>query len=629
LRGVARLAAVVAAALVLAAPAAAREVIERFAAAIEVRRDGALEVTETIRARVEGTEIRRGIVRDFPLRHGDGRRVSFEVTEVRRGGEPVPYTVEREGGWAHVRIGDPDLTLPAPSTQTWTLRYRTAGQLRRFEGFDELYWNVTGDAWTFPIEAAEVAIALPAGTEIRQFAAYTGPPGAQGEAFEVTAADEGVFRARTTAPLAPGEGFTVAVGWPAGVVAGIGALTGPTLVGVPVLPLSLGGGVAAGLAFCLSLWWRHGRDPRAGAPYPRFAPPGDLSPAACRYLRRRRVDGRALTAAIVGLAVKGVLRIEDRGDGGGGRFRLEATGAEAPLTADERALRDALFGAGPQLELGRDGGAAAVLRRARTALKRALAASFADSFTRNHRTAQLGLAVAAALAVFAVLLPYRGHGETLVVYLFGLAWTTLAVFMATQLAGKAVAAGRPRGAVLAAIPLAMAVVAPVGMLVGEGTALYGAGALEAGTLILAGGVLGAILGRFRDAMASPTAAGRARLDEVDGLALYLAVAEAERLEALHPPERTPERFEALLPYAIALDLVESWAAQFKGALAPTQPRWYRGRRLEPGGLAQRLDRDLARAVAAGGPRGGRRGGAGSGGGGASGGGGGGGGGSGW
>ena len=71
------------AALVLATATHAAEVIHRFDSVVEVAKDGTLTVTETIRVRAEGNEIKRGIYRDFPLRFRDAngrmRRVDFKV----------------------------------------------------------------------------------------------------------------------------------------------------------------------------------------------------------------------------------------------------------------------------------------------------------------------------------------------------------------------------------------------------------------------------------------------------------------------------------------------------------------------------------------------------------------------
>jgi uncharacterized membrane protein len=65
------------------------------------------------------------------------------------------------------------------------------------------------------------------------------------------------------------------------------------------------------------------------------------------------------------------------------------------------------------------------------------------------------------------------------------------------------------------------------------------------------------------------------------------VAEADRLRFHNPPDRTPEHFEALLPYAVALGVETDWTRQFGDVLARAsaargeteyRPRWYSGAR---------------------------------------------------
>ena len=68
-------------------------------------------------------------------------------------------------------------------------------------------------------------------------------------------------------------------------------------------------------------------------------------------------------------------------------------------------------------------------------------------------------------------------------------------------------------------------------------------------------------------MGAPTKRGRAIMDRIAGFEQYLSITEEERFEALHPPEKTPELFERYLPYAIALDVENSWAHRFSGVLA--------------------------------------------------------------
>ena len=57
------------------------------------------------------------------------------------------------------------------------------------------------------------------------------------------------------------------------------------------------------------------------------------------------------------------------------------------------------------------------------------------------------------------------------------------------------------------------------------------------------------------------------MDRIAGFERYLSITEENRLEMLHPPEKTPELFERYLPYAIALGVENRWAGKFAAVLA--------------------------------------------------------------
>ncbi|MBK8009688.1 MAG: DUF2207 domain-containing protein [Rhizobiales bacterium] len=114
-------------------------------------------------------------------------------------------------------------------------------------------------------------------------------------------------------------------------------------------------------------------------------------------------------------------------------------------------------------------------------------------------------------------------------------------------------------------------------------------------------------------MEAPTKEGRRLLDHIEGFREYLSTAgEGPRLEALNPPDKTPELFERMLPYAIALDVENSWAEKFKNvlaaaALAPAAAasavaisHWYSGNRdwsRDLGGVTSSVSSSLTTAVA--------------------------------
>jgi uncharacterized membrane protein len=136
---------------------------------------------------------------------------------------------------------------------------------------------------------------------------------------------------------------------------------------------------------------------------------------------------------------------------------------------------------------------------------------------------------------------------------------------------------------------------------------------------------------------APSKTGRKSMDDIEGFRQYLGVAEEDRLNAMNPPDKTPELFERFLPYAVALDVQNAWAKKFAAVLAAAgataaASSWYTGDRRwenDPVGFADHLGSELSQTISSASTAPGSSGSGGSGGGGSSGGGGGGGGGGGW
>lgn len=74
-----------------------------------------------------------------------------------------------------------------------------------------------------------------------------------------------------------------------------------------------------------------------------------------------------------------------------------------------------------------------------------------------------------------------------------------------------------------------------------------------------------------------TQAGYVEWAKVEGLKLYLNVAEKDRMKFAEAPVKTPERFTKLLPFAIALGVEKEWAKQFAGIdISSATHDWYSG-----------------------------------------------------
>ena len=80
----------------------------------------------------------------------------------------------------------------------------------------------------------------------------------------------------------------------------------------------------------------------------------------------------------------------------------------------------------------------------------------------------------------------------------------------------------------------------------------------------------------------PTQESVALEAEIEGFAMYLKTAEGQLLQHFNPPAMTPELFERLLPYALALDLEKIWGEKFQEVLERASmgdrysPTWYAG-----------------------------------------------------
>ena len=607
---------------------AQQERILSFDSHIDIRADGDVVVTETIRVVAAGKKIRRGIYRDFPTRYRNRRggqvTVRFEVLEVLRDNRPDGFHTEQQSNGMRVYIGKKDVFLQ-PGEYTYTLVYRTDRQIGFFDEYDELYWNVTGNGWDFVIERARAVVQLPPGAEVVQVAAYTGPVGADGQDYTIdqTAGDLGFA---TTRALAPREGLTIAVAWPKGAVdqpetaEKIGYLLGDNrglVVGLCGLIVLLG--------YYLLAWLKVGRDPSGGAIFPRYAAPEGVSPAGMRFVQKMGFDKKALAVAVVSMAVKGFLTIAEDSDGD---YSLEITGSHSSsLSPGEAKVARHLFPPGRRsitLKKRSHNRVGAAVKALRTSLNGEYEKAY---FLRNTRYFIPGIAISvltlggivlnASLAPVAMFMMVWLSGWSAGVYV--LLTTVVAAWRSRKAAGA-------MAITLFAIPFVGGEIFGIGVL---------ASAIGLPSLVLFLGIVATNIG-FYHLLKAPTLAGRRLMDDIEGLKLYMRVAEKERLNLLNPPNRTPEHFEALLPCAMALDVENDWNEQFADVLARAavdpasgrhhKPSWYSGRTPFTG-LAASLGGSFAGAVSASSSAPGSS--SGSGGGGSSGGGGGGGGGGGW
>lgn len=291
--------------------------INRFHVDISINRDSSFMVKEHIN--VFFHRQKHGIYREIPYKYRDdfGKTIKtpLEILSiVDESGRKIPYKITKKGNVVNIRIGDPDKYISGDIT--YIITYKVENAILFFDDHDELYWNVTGNYWLAPIKnaSAKVILLIEEKTKNLWATCYTGPLGSRASECNFDTFDNSAeFYIERNLNFK--EGFTIAFGWDKGLV------TPPSLWEkffwtidlkenwiflMPILSLII----------MISLWNKKGKDPKVkGSITVRYEPPkyGDrvLTPAEVGTLVDERLDSRDITSTIVGLAVKGYLRIEE------------------------------------------------------------------------------------------------------------------------------------------------------------------------------------------------------------------------------------------------------------------------------------------------------------------------------
>jgi uncharacterized membrane protein YgcG len=549
-------------------PAAAEEYIRSYNSDIRIAADGEMTVAETITVNAEGNRIRRGIFRDFPMTMEDaeGRtiRVGFELVSVTRDGRDETFHTESISRGIRIYAGGEN-TLLSPGEHSYVITYRTNRQIRYFDDHDELYWNATGNGWQFRIARASARVTLPAG-RVTQTAAYTGAYGSTAQDARASASgNQAVFA--TTRPLASEEGLTIVVGFPKGIVAAPSADQRSAWWWRDNLNLFLAlGSLVVVFAYYVAVWRRVGRDPEGGTVVPRWDSPAGISPALVNYIDNKGFSGggwTAFSASLLDLAVKGYLTLEDL------KSRVVVRISDAKrlkdLPSGQRAL---LFQMGAADE-------SFAIEKSNGERVQQIGKAFREAIEKEHRGKYykhnvvyivLGvlLSIMAAIAILAFSdIEPDDVGLLIMPAFFGIFWSFFAVKAAKSFLRRKTIVAR----ILAIVGFAF--FGFIGLSIAA-TFLIGAiGGTHDGQWPVFAGVGGIVIVNviFFFLMGAPTPIGRKLMDEIEGLRLYLTVAEKDRMNMAGAPAMSPQHFEKLLPYAVALGVEKPWSEAFETWLA--------------------------------------------------------------
>ena len=502
--------------------------IRNYDALFTVHSDGSLDVTEQLTIGFAGQW--NGIVRDLSLQHNtaQGRRTKLDVT--------IGYITDESGQRLRVEESRKDngrtrsLKIYIPGAldadRTIIIRYKVANAIRFYfadsqEGaLDELYWNVTGDGWTMPIDSVHARVVLPDDVVATRSAAYTGAFGSIAEDARIEKGDN-VVDFTLLRELSPHEGMTIGVGWPAGHISSRPSQRkaqlaqviqwSPLLVPIIVFILAFGA------------WRKRGRDPEEGSIDVRYEPVKNTSPAELGTLVDNEADMPDITATLVDLAVRGFLRIEE-------------------------ATESHLFG----------------LSKSTDYIIRILRGPSEWKGLKPHEADYLSSL--ASIAPDGLEVRISELGQKFYTSLPGIRG---AIYDSLVEGGYYIE--RPDKVKARWLGLTLLTVgALVGLAILSVKVYWGTFSVTA--LVITAGATGLIMIVFAQIMPARTAAGARAREAALGFKEFLSRVEEDRYKKMIT---SPEMFEKFLPYAMAFGVAEKWATAFRD-MYREPPTWYVG-----------------------------------------------------
>jgi uncharacterized membrane protein len=473
-------------------------------------------------AGLANNEIKRGIVRAFPLYYINSNHLfqntTFKLKEVLLDGKKEDYHTESQENGILVYTGSEYVFLKEGS-YSYRITYETDHQLKMLKDYDELYWNVTGNGWSFRIDSAMCTVILPKGANVLSNTCYTGLQGAAESDCNITSSivgDSVVIVFKTTRPLLPYHGITIATSWQKGIVAAPTA--GQQLSyyfwnnkAVFFMPFA----ALFSAVFCFIFWFKYGRDPKKGVIYPMFEPPAGFSPAALGYIFNQSFSQKLTASAIVDAAVRNVVKIEVKQEGllfKHNKYIISKSNKpEKPRVSKYEDFNSQISDLmGTTIEKGQYNSDLGSLN------------SKVKSYCEETYKSKDGWRNKTNKKFFALNNSY----------------TTLPVLVCFVAAGWAFFDG-----VIRAFQL---------------SDYWQIGYFVAGVILCI-----IVLNIFANLLKAYSPDGRSLVDKTEGFKMFLTAADEKRFDMMSPPKKSLELYEKYLPFAIALDCEIEWGKKFE------------------------------------------------------------------
>ena len=488
--------------------------IRDFNSILEIQKDSSIIVTEEISVDFTNASNRHGLIRSIPMKYrdqvGNYLNLHFKLISVTDDkNQPIDYSYSFNDPNADIKIGSADQYVDGKVVH-YKIKYQIDRGLNRFEGYDELFWNTTGNGNQSAIANSTTYIVLPQTVDEKQLQTrcFTGFEGSSAQDCTTRIIDGQTIEYKTNSLLRSGEGISVLLGFPKDLV----TYPSPIIYLAWFLADNWGFGVPI-LVFAIMYfhWYTKGRDPVAtkSTVMAEYEAPDNLRPAQIGTLIDDSMDMRDITSTIIDLATRGYLKIIEKKEkkflGESTSYTLEKTtpsDSKETLANFESKVYEGLFGSSTSVTLDD------LRYKFYKVIPEVQKAVYNDLVSKKY---------------------YASNPET------------------------------ARNTYIAA-----------GILIFFGTTFFAEIILAIMPSLMPGLMISAIIiGVFGFFMPKKTQKGVDTKIHILGLEEFIRTAEKDRMK-FYEQENI---FEKMLPYAIALNLAEKWAKACEG-LNIQQPSWY-------------------------------------------------------
>lgn len=500
----------------------AQEKITNYQVDLQLDQEANLLVSEKIDYDFGG-EQRHGIFRQIPIYYqGETENFSTDIDNISvtdEQGKAYKYTTKQEGDYVVLKIGDANTY--ESGQKTYVIKYRVQGAVLFFDTYNELYWNAVGTDWQIPIDQASLSLSLPGRASSSQsvFKCWSGQYGLNNpcQNLRLDSNAQGVQGlSAEQLDLSAGQALTILAQLPKGLLDETAA---KNLAQAKATALSK---KLRGSPWCLLwpivvfilayYWWfKKGRDPKGrGNIIAEYDVPDDLRPAEVGAIVYENFNNGFLTAEIIYLAAHGYLKIIRQPKSG--LFSKEDFILEKVKDSD-KALKKY------QSEL-----LTFLFQDIDDKQQVKISDLKGDFYTHLEKWKQ---------EVWSLLKAEKYYSNT----------------------------GQSQKILLIILGL---------ILIGLGFPLFALLGIWGTASMMLSGFIVLIFSRW---MAQKTTSGVLTKEYLLGLKEYLQVAEKDRLDFHNAPNKDPQTFEKLLPYAIVFGVENKWAEKFKD-IYNTPPTWY-------------------------------------------------------